>query len=59
MGKSDREIIAILKDVFQLNFVKPMKSDHHLRLWIIRMTFGARILSPNWTRDYPRLFLNG
>lgn len=41
MGKSDREIIAILKDVFQLNFVKPMESDHHLRIWMIRMNFGV------------------
>ncbi|HHF3007097.1 hypothetical protein ACXHRA_17150 [Vibrio antiquarius] len=44
MGKSDREIIAILKDVFQLNFVKPMKSDHNLRIWMIRMTFAVSVL---------------
>ncbi|MEZ8336820.1 hypothetical protein AB6C52_03315 [Vibrio cyclitrophicus] len=40
MGKSDREIMVILKDVFQLKFVKPMESDHNLRIWMIRMTFG-------------------
>ena len=44
MGKQDREIIAILKDVFQLNFVKPMKSDHHLRIWMIRMAFAVSVI---------------
>ncbi|MEZ8741184.1 hypothetical protein AB6E21_14205 [Photobacterium swingsii] len=41
MGKSDREIITILKDVFQLKFIKPLESDHNLRIWMIRMTFGV------------------
>lgn len=41
MGKSDREIIAILKDVFQLKFIKPLESDHNLRIWMIRITFGV------------------
>ncbi len=44
MGKVDQEIIAILKDVFQLRFVKPMESDHNLRIWMIRLTFGISLV---------------
>ncbi|MBY6199705.1 MULTISPECIES: hypothetical protein [Vibrio] len=44
MGKADQEIIAILKDVFRLKFVRPLESDHNLRIWMIRMTFTVSIL---------------
>ncbi|WP_444894688.1 hypothetical protein ACJJIE_11410 [Microbulbifer sp. TRSA001] len=36
MNKIDREIITILKDVFQLKRVRPIESDHNMRLWMIR-----------------------
>ncbi len=39
MNKIDREIIVILKDVFQLKRVRPIESDHNLRLWMIRAFF--------------------
>jgi hypothetical protein len=39
MNKIDREILNILKDVFQLKRIRPIESDHNMRLWLIRSTF--------------------
>ena len=39
MNKADEEILKILKEVFQLRRVNPIKSDNNMRLWIIRATF--------------------
>ncbi|ALR15756.1 hypothetical protein [Vibrio natriegens] len=44
MSKADQEVVAILKDVFQLKFVRPLKSDHNLRIWIIRSSFLVSIV---------------
>ncbi len=44
MNKVDQEIISILKDVFQLRFIRPMESDHNLRLWMIRSSFFVSAL---------------
>ncbi|BFM20495.1 hypothetical protein R50076_15440 [Gilvimarinus japonicus] len=43
MNKIDREIIKILKDIFQLRRVRPLNSDHNMRLWLIRMTFAVSL----------------
>ena len=45
MNKVDKEIFEILKDVFQPNRVRPMESDHNVRLWMIRVTFIVSIVS--------------
>lgn len=39
MNKTDKEIIEILKAVFQLRRVRPMESDHNFKLWVIRSFF--------------------
>lgn len=44
LNKSDKEILSILKVVFLTRRVNPMQSDHHMRLWMIRMFFAASIL---------------
>jgi carbon starvation protein CstA len=44
MKKVDLEIIEILKDVFQLKRVRPIESDHNLRLWMIRMFFVVSVI---------------
>ena len=44
MKKVDLEIIEILKDVFQLKRVRPIESDHNLRLWMIRMFFFVSVI---------------
>jgi hypothetical protein len=58
MNTVDREILSILKEVFQLKRVRPMESDRNLRLWIIRSTFfvsiftiGTRIFSEIMGQD--------
>jgi hypothetical protein len=43
MNKVDREILEILKDVFQLKRVRPIESDHNMRLWMIRVTFSVSL----------------
>ena len=43
LNKSDREILGILKVVFFTKNVKPMQSDDHMRLWIIRLLFVASV----------------
>ena len=43
MNNIDREIIEILKDVFQLKRVRPIESDHNMRLWMIRMFFYVSV----------------
>jgi carbon starvation protein CstA len=45
MNKIDREILAILKEVFQLKWIRAMESDHNMRLWIIRSTFLVSVLA--------------
>ena len=45
MNKIDREILAILKEVFQLKWIRPMESDHNMRLCIIRSTFLVSVLA--------------
>ncbi len=45
MNKADEEILGILKEVFQLKRVNPIESDDNFRLWIIRATFVASIIS--------------
>ncbi len=44
MNKADREILKILRNVFQLKRVRPMESDHNMRLWIIRSAFLVSII---------------
>jgi len=44
MNKIDREILGILKEVFQLKRVRPLESDHNMRLWLIRVTFFISII---------------
>ena len=44
MNKVDREILEILKDVFQLKRVRPIESDHNMRLWMIRATFFVSVI---------------
>lgn len=44
MNKIDREIIVILKDVFQLKRVRPIESDHNMRLWMIRAFFLVSVV---------------
>ena len=44
MKKVDLEIIEILKDVFQLKRIRPIESDHKLRLWMIRMFFVVSVI---------------
>ena len=44
MNKVDREIIEILKDVFQLRRIRPIESDYNMRLWMIRMTFFVSVI---------------
>ena len=44
MNKADEEILKILKEVFQLRRVNPIKSDNNMRLWIIRATFFVSII---------------
>lgn len=39
LNRVDREILEILKDVFQLRRVRPIESDHNMRLWMIRSSF--------------------
>ena len=43
MNKIDREIFEVLKEVFQLRRVRPIESDHNMRLWIIRSTFFVSV----------------
>ena len=45
MNKIDKEIIEILKDVFQLKRVRPIESDHNMRLWMIRSFFLVSVFS--------------
>lgn len=45
INKADKEIIEILKEVFQLKRINPMKSDENLRLWIIRSFFIVSIIA--------------
>lgn len=43
MNKVDREILEILKNVFQLRRVRPIESDHNMRLWMIRMALTVSV----------------
>jgi len=45
INKADKEIIEILKEVFQLKRINPMKSHENLRLWIIRSFFIVSIVA--------------
>ena len=45
INKVDREILAVLKVIFQFRRGHFLASDHHLRLWVIRSTFFISILS--------------
>ena len=45
LNKVDREILEILKDVFQLRRIRPMESDHNFRLWMIRLFFLVSVFS--------------
>lgn len=45
LNKVDREILEILKDVFQLRRIRPMESDHNFRLWMIRSFFLVSVFS--------------
>lgn len=44
MNKTDKEIIMILKEVFQLKRVYPLRSDDRFRLWCIRSFFLSSVL---------------
>jgi hypothetical protein len=43
LNKADQEIIGILKIVFLTKKVKPLQSDDHMRLWIIRSLFAVSV----------------
>lgn len=42
---ADQEIFDILKDVFQLKRINPIKSDESFRLWVIRSFFVVSLIS--------------
>lgn len=43
LNKTDQEIVRILKVVFLTKKVKPLQSDHHFRLWMIRSFFAVSL----------------
>lgn len=43
LNNADKEILEILKEVFQLKRVNPLKTDDNMRLWIIRSTFFVSV----------------
>jgi len=43
LNKADREILEILKDVFLTKHIRPISSDHHMRIWIIRSLFAVSL----------------
>jgi hypothetical protein len=43
LNKVDQEILEILKVVFLTKKVNPLRSDDHLRLWIIRSLFAVSV----------------
>jgi len=44
LNKADKEILEILKVVFLTKNIRPIPSDHHMRIWIIRSLFGVSLL---------------
>jgi len=44
LNKVDKEILEILKVVFLTKNIRPMSSDDHMRIWIIRSFFGVSLL---------------
>lgn len=44
MNKIDQEILDILKEVFQLKRVRPLESDHNMRLWLVRISFFTSVI---------------
>ena len=44
LNKVDQEIIGILKVIFLTRNVNPIRSDDHMRLWIIRSLFAVSVL---------------
>jgi hypothetical protein len=45
LNNADKEILEILKEVFQPKRVNPLKSDDNMRLWLIRSTFLVSVIS--------------
>lgn len=45
MNKADKEVLEILKDIFQLKRVRPFESDDNIRLCYIRMFFLISIIT--------------
>ena len=45
LNKADREILQILKVVFLTKNINPLRSDDHMRLWIIRALFIISVIS--------------
>ena len=45
INKTDKEIIYILKNIFQLKLINPLESDDNMRLWLIRSFFMLSIIS--------------
>lgn len=45
LSDADKEILKILKEVFQTRRVNPLQSDDNMRLCIIRSTFFVSALS--------------
>ncbi|WP_350608580.1 hypothetical protein [Pseudoalteromonas sp. MER144-MNA-CIBAN-0113] len=44
LNETDLEILAILKNVFLSRNIKPLASDHYLRIWMIRCFFYVSVL---------------
>lgn len=43
LNKVDEEILSILKETFLAKNIRPLTSDHHMRIWLIRMFFAVTI----------------
>lgn len=44
LNKADKEILEILKVVFLTKNIRPISSDHHMRIWILRSLFGVSLV---------------
>ncbi|MEZ7204790.1 hypothetical protein [Pseudoalteromonas sp. DY56-GL79] len=39
LNKADKEILSILKEIYLTKKVKPLQSDEHFRIWLVRVYF--------------------
>ncbi len=44
LNKADKEILHILKEIFLTKKVRPIQSDDHFRIWLVRMYFYVGVL---------------